>query len=76
MKIKFIASYGTQTTSFNITDRGDNMKISALIAPIGRQWGSDLDGTEVRVNGSLVSGDYVVSDGDRVEFVRPSGSKG
>lgn len=74
--VKFIASYGTQTTTFTVTDRGpESLQISTLMPKIERQWGTSLAGTEVRIAGALVGADHAVTDGARLEFVKPCGSK-
>jgi len=33
-------------------------------------------GAEVRLNGQRVDNDYVIQDGDVIEFIKPSGEKG
>lgn len=74
--MKFTATYGTTSTTFNVTDRGgDSLLLSTLRPKIERQWGVYLTGTEARVNGSLKSADYIVEEGARIEFVKPCGSK-
>lgn len=74
--IKFTASYGTQTTTFSVTDKGgDSLKLTTLIPKIERQWGVSLAGTEVSSDRVLLNADYTVVDGARIEFVKPCGSK-
>ena len=74
--MKFTATYGTTSTTFNVTDRGgDSLLLATLRPKIERQWGVSLTGPEARVNGSLKSADYNVEEGARIEFVKPCGSK-
>lgn len=75
--INFSVTLGTLTTAFSVTDKGGtSINLVTLIPKLEKRMNVSLAGLEARVAGNLLSGDYRVTDGARIEFVKPCGTKG
>lgn len=75
--INFSVTLGTLITPFTVTDKGGtSINLATLIPKIEKRLNTSLAGLEARVAGNLLSGDYRVTDGARIEFVKPCGTKG